>query len=78
MPLSDAIILKANAAKKPQRLHDSSGLYLEVSPAGNKLWRFKYHFEGKEKRLALGVYPATSLKAARKKRDEALLAGFRC
>jgi sugar-specific transcriptional regulator TrmB len=71
MPLSDAIILEANPGAKPRRLFDSGGLYLEVSPAGNKLWRFKYHFEGKEKRLALGVYPATSLKAARKKRDEA-------
>lgn len=71
MPLSDATIRKAKPGEKPQRIHDGNGLYLEVSPAGNKLWRFKYHFEGKEKRLALGVYPAISLKVARNKRDEA-------
>lgn len=71
MPLSDAVIRKAKPDKKPQRLYDSNGLYLEVSPAGNKLWRFKYHFEGKEKRLALGIYPAISLKDARSRRDEA-------
>jgi hypothetical protein len=31
----------------------------------------KYRFEGKEKRLALGVYPTVSLKDARNKRDAA-------
>ncbi|MEO7065758.1 MAG: integrase arm-type DNA-binding domain-containing protein [Rhodanobacter sp.] len=71
MPLSDMNILEAHPGNKPQRLHDSGGLYLEVSSAGSKLWRFKYHFEGKEKRLALGVFPSTSLQTARHKRDEA-------
>lgn len=53
------------------RLADEKGLYLEVTAAGGKYWRWKYRFMGKEKRLALGVYPDVSLKAAREARDEA-------
>ncbi|ODU41236.1 integrase arm-type DNA-binding domain-containing protein [uncultured Aquimonas sp.] len=71
MPLSDAAIRKAKPADKPQRLFDGGGLYLELSPAGSKLWRLKYRFGGKEKRLALGAYPAVSLAQARERRDEA-------
>lgn len=71
MPLTDPAIRTAKAAGKPQRFFDGGGLYLEVSPAGGKLWRLKYRYEGKEKRLALGVYPATGLKDARDKRDAA-------
>jgi hypothetical protein len=56
--------------KKPQRLFDERGLYLEVSPAGGKWWRLKYRFGGKEKRLSLGVYPDVSLKDARNRRDD--------
>lgn len=71
MPLSDTTIRTAKPAAKPQRLFDAGGLYLEVSPAGGKLWRFKYRHGGKEKRLALGAYPDTGLKDARDKRDTA-------
>ncbi len=46
-------------------------MYLEVMPNGSKYWRLKYRFDGKEKRMALGVYPAVSLLAARKARDVA-------
>lgn len=74
MPLSDAAIKKARYSRddgKPERLTDEKGMYLELSPAGGKLWRLKYRFGGKEKRLALGAYPEVGLKAAREKRDAA-------
>lgn len=63
-------------AKCPQdktrlRLADSGGLYLEVVPTGGKLWRWKYRYGGKEKRLALGSYPAVTLSMARRGRDTA-------
>jgi len=53
------------------RLGDEKGMYLEVTAAGGKYWRLKYRHAGKEKRLALGVYPAVSLAQARKARDQA-------
>jgi integrase len=65
MPLTDAAIRQAKPSEKPQRLFDRGGLYLEVAPAGGKWWRLKYRFGGKEKRLSLGTYPDTGLKAAR-------------
>ena len=52
-------------------MFDGGGLYLEVSPRGGKWWRFKYRFEGKEKRLSLGVYPDVSLKKARERHGSA-------
>lgn len=71
MPLTDTTIRNAKPGKKAIRLYDERGLYLEISPAGGKWWRLKYRFDGKEKRISLGVYPDVSLKDARDRRDEA-------
>ena len=71
MPLSDAAIRRVKPLGKPQRLFDGGGLYLEVAPSGGKLWRWKYRYAGKEKRLALGIYPEVSLAEARIKHVEA-------
>ena len=56
---------------KPVRLFDGHGLYLEVSPAGGKLWRLKYRFQRREKRLSFGIYPDIGLRDARERRDAA-------
>ncbi|MCT8357470.1 tyrosine-type recombinase/integrase [Xanthomonas citri] len=71
MPLSDAAVRNAKPAAKPVRLFDGGGLYVEISPKGAKLWRWKYRFGGKEKRLALGVYPEIGLADARAQHLEA-------
>ncbi|MBK1633921.1 integrase [Thiohalocapsa halophila] len=71
MPLSDAKVRSAKPSTKAVKLFDERGLYLEVSPSGGKWWRLKYRFEGKEKRLSLGVYPDVGLKDARARRDSA-------
>lgn len=59
------------ADKARVRLSDAGGLYLEVAVTGSKRWFVKYRFGGKEKRLALGNYPAVSLKDAREGREKA-------
>ena len=46
-------------------------MYLQVSPSGSERWFLKYRVQGKEKQLALGSYPAVSLKEARAARDTA-------
>ena len=56
---------------KPYKTGVGGGLYLEVTPNGSKLWRFKYYFERQERRLALGAFPAVTLDQATKARDEA-------
>ena len=69
MPLTDVVIRSAKPTTKAIKLYDSGGLYLEVSPSGGKWWRLKYRFNGKENRISLGIYPETTLKAARDRRD---------
>lgn len=73
MALTDTTCRNAKCpdGKARQRYSDSGGLYLEVQPNGAKHWRWKYRFGGKEKRLALGVYPAVPLAKARRDRDDA-------
>ncbi|WP_298330151.1 integrase arm-type DNA-binding domain-containing protein [Asticcacaulis sp.] len=71
MSLSDATIRCVKSKNQEFKLFDEGGLYLLIKPSGSKLWRFKYRIHGKDRALALGSYPATSLKAARKARDEA-------
>jgi integrase len=68
MPLTDVSIRSLGKAGK---YFDGGGLYIEVTAQGRCYWRLKYRFAGREKRLALGVYPEVGLKAARAKRDEA-------
>ena len=63
--ISDAALRAAKPASKPYRLAVGGALYLEVTPGGSKLWRWKYRIGGKENRYAMGVYPDLSLKEAR-------------
>lgn len=71
MPLTDKAVKNAKAGDKPVKLFDGGGMFLLVTPAGQRYWRLKYRVNGKEKLLALGVYPDVSLATARRKRDEA-------
>jgi integrase len=69
--LSDAKVRNAKPQTKPYKISDGEGLFLLVAPSGSKYWRFKYLFAGKEKLLALGVYPEISLGKARERRAQA-------
>lgn len=71
MKLTNATIKNAQPKSKPYKLGDGMGMYLEVMPNGSKYFRLKYRHLGKEKRLALGVYPIVSLQEAREKTFEA-------
>lgn len=71
MPLRDFQICSLQPTDKIYHCADERGLYLEVHPSGSMLWRYKYRFPGKQKRLALGRYPDVSLADARRLRDEA-------
>lgn len=71
MPLSDAKARNAIPRPRPYKIADGEGLFLLVTPSGGKYWRLKYFFGGKEKLLALGVYPEVSLADAREKRTQA-------
>ncbi|MBF0803454.1 MULTISPECIES: DUF4102 domain-containing protein [unclassified Neisseria] len=71
MPLNNRQIKNAKPAEKPYKLADGGGMFLQVTPAGGKLWRLKYRIDGKEKLLSIGKYPAVSLSEARKAAENA-------
>lgn len=73
MSLTDFTIKNAKPKAKAYKLGDGGGLYLQVNPSGTKLWRMKYRWDGREKKLAIGPYPLVSLADARTKRDQARL-----
>ncbi len=71
MALSDAALRALRPREKAYKLADASGLHVLVTPAGGRLWRWKYRYQGREKQLTFGSYPEISLAEARGRRDEA-------
>ena len=71
MPLKDITVRNTKPTARPRKLSDGGGLHLLVQPNGSKLWRLAYRFAGKQKTMALGVYPTVSLADARSQRDQA-------
>ena len=69
--LTATAVKNAKTRTKSYNLSDGGGLYVLVKPNGTKAWRFNYRFAGKQKTLAIGVYPDISLKKAREKHQEA-------
>jgi integrase len=69
--LTEAEVRAAKPKVKPYKIPDERGMHLLVTPAGGKLWRFRYRIAGVEKLLALGAYPDVPLKRARERREEA-------
>jgi integrase len=69
--LTDIRVRSAKPSKVPFKLSDGGGLHLLIQPHGSKLWRLAYRFAGKQKTLALGVYPTVTLQEARQRRDAA-------
>ena len=67
MALTDIAIKKTKPREKAYALTDGSGLYLWLTPAGGKLWRWSYRFANKEKVISYGKYPDVSLLRAREK-----------
>lgn len=71
MPLTNTQCQNARPKDKTYKLSDGGGMYLEIAPNGSKYWRMKYRWLGKEKRLALGVYPTVTIAEARERREDA-------
>ena len=65
--LTELGVHKAKPGSKPKKITDGRRLFLLLHPNGSKYWRMKYRFMGKEKLLALGVWPEISLSKAREK-----------
>lgn len=68
MPLTDAACRTAKPRDRAYKISDAEGLYLMVTPKGSRLWRMNYRFEGRQKTLSFGAYPAIMLAEARERR----------
>lgn len=71
MPLTDTAVGALRPKESSYKIFDGGGLYIEVAPSGSRIWRVKYRFEGREKRLTVGKYLVVTLKEARLKLAEA-------
>ena len=69
--LTDSQLRSVKPGTQPQRLSDGGGLYLQIDPNGGRYWRYNYRFGGKQKTLALGVFPDVSLARARARHQTA-------
>jgi len=71
MPLTDTQVKALRPGLGATKHSDGGGLHLLVLPHGSKLWRLAFRFDGKQKTLAFGSYPAVSLAEARQRREAA-------
>ncbi|MEO6340704.1 MAG: integrase arm-type DNA-binding domain-containing protein [Caulobacteraceae bacterium] len=71
MPLRDVSLRAAKGGEKPYKVSDGGGLFVLVQPNGARYWRLAYRYHGRQKLLALGVYPEVTLAEARDRRDAA-------
>lgn len=69
--LTTLAIQAAKPAEKPYKLPDGAGLYLLVTPAGGKLWNWRYKLDGREKKLAIGPFPDVTAAKAREAVEKA-------
>jgi integrase len=69
--LTDEVIaaLPTPDGKQIKKLHDSSGLFLQVD-AKSKGWRFRFRRAGKDCMMSLGAYPGVTIAQARDKATE--------
>ena len=76
MPMPEINKLNAKlceSIKDAGKYSDGGGLYLYVSKAGGKAWRYDYSYAGKRFTLTIGKYPQISLKEARERHIQAKL-----
>lgn len=69
--LTDLAVKQMEAREKQYAVSGGDGLRLLIKPNGTKAWRYNYRYGGKQKTLALGVYPKVSLKEARLSLEDA-------
>ena len=71
--LTDRVVKLLRPSSERFEVWDSSapGFGVRVSPAGRKSFIYLYRFEGRPRRMTLGVYPRMSLATARTRQAEA-------
>ena len=68
--LTDTAIKALRPKMAAYRVTDGGGLCLEITPKGEKLWRYRFRINGKASMMSLGRYPGTTLEQARTERTK--------
>jgi len=71
MALTDIKIKSLKPKAKPYKIAYGDGLHILVHPNGSKYWRLKYRYLGKERVMAIGVYPEITIQMAKDKKNDA-------
>jgi integrase len=69
--VTDTVLKSAKPGLRPKKISDSGGLFLLIQPTGARLWRWSYRYDGKQRTISFGSYPATTLAEARAAREAA-------
>jgi hypothetical protein len=69
--LTEQAVQEAQPLRRPWKVSDGGGLYLLIAPTGGRYWRYNYRFAGKQKTVALGIYPDVPLEKARERHRRA-------
>ncbi|AYJ81041.1 hypothetical protein AN286_02670 [Aliarcobacter cryaerophilus ATCC 43158] len=70
--LKDIQIKQAKPKEKEYFLNDGGGLRISIKPNSNKIWEFRYTYNGSRRKTTFKSYPIVTLENARIKRDEFL------
>jgi hypothetical protein len=69
--LTETAVQSLKPVRRPRKFSDGGGLYVLVVPTSGRYWRYNYRFNGRQKTLALGIYPDVPLDKARARHREA-------
>jgi len=71
MTLTDKAVRNPRPRDKAYKLSDQRGLFVQVTPNGSRLWRFRYRFAGKQKTPCPGeISRRVSLADARRRTED--------
>ncbi len=62
--LSDIQIKALKATGVRYEVTFGKGLYLDITPTGSKIWRYRYRLHGQREKVTIGPYPEIGLKEA--------------
>ena len=65
--LTEAAIARAKPMARSYQITDGLGLYLLITPAGSKLFRWNYRHGGRQRTMSYGMWPEVRLDRARER-----------
>lgn len=68
---TDTMIRKLEPETSDYTRSEGNGFSIRVMPSGSKTWLYLYSFDGKRRKMNLGIYPEVTLETARERFEDA-------